>query len=59
MRECHPGEEHLGRRDDTSKRPEVGMGLACGGGSKLVFASADRVEALGGRPQSPGQITKG
>lgn len=59
MRECHPGEEHRGRGDDRSKHPEVGMGLACGGDSKLVSAGADRVEALEGRPQSPGQITKG
>ena len=34
LRECHPGEAHWGRGDDRSKRPEAGMGLACGGGQQ-------------------------
>lgn len=56
MRDCPPGEEHRGRGDDRSKRPEVGMGLACGGGQQARVCRAERVEAWDGRPQRPGQI---
>ena len=54
MRECHPGEEHQGRRDDISKGPEVGTGLAYGRDGKLPCARAEGVAVWKGGARGVG-----